>query len=45
MAGRHNVCGDPAHNLLNHTLGYNLFALDGAGAVRSGRNVALGKGV
>lgn len=31
MAGRHNVCDHPAHNPLNHTLGYNLLALDGAG--------------
>ena len=35
MFGRthHITCGDPAHNLLNHS-GLQLFALDGAGAVR-----------
>lgn len=40
MAGRHhNACGDPAHNLLNHS-GLKLVALDGACAVGvTGRSV------
>jgi hypothetical protein len=45
MAGRHHIAGaDPAHNLLNYS-GLQLFALDGAGAVRFRSQSALSKGI
>jgi len=45
MAGRHHIaCGDPTHNLLNYS-GLQLFALDGAGAVRFRSQSALSKGI
>ena len=44
MAGCHdNARGDPAYNLLNRS-GLQLFALDGAGAVRYRSQCALSKG-
>jgi hypothetical protein len=45
MAGRHdNTYRDPAHNLLNRS-GLQLFALDGAGAVRYRSQCTLSKGI